>query len=79
MVSDVVSEGILPAEVRADPAAWAACFGGAIPEDEYLAAVTGSGLVDLEILSRSDPYEKGGVLVRSLTLRARTPRVATEP
>jgi len=79
VVSDVVSEGILPAEVRADPAAWAACYGGAIPEDEYLAAVTGAGLVELEILSRSDPYEKGGVLVRSLTLRARAPRAAAEP
>jgi arsenite methyltransferase len=79
VVSDVVSEGILPAEVRADPAAWAACYGGAIPEHEYLAAVTGAGLVELEILSRSDPYEKGGVLVRSLTLRARAPRAATVP
>jgi SAM-dependent methyltransferase len=79
VVSDVVSEGVLPASVRADPAAWAACYGGAIPEGEYLAAVTGAGLVELEILSRSEPYEKGGVLVRSLTLRARAPRPAAEP
>jgi arsenite methyltransferase len=79
VVSDVVSEAMLPEAVRADPAAWAACYGGAIPETEYLAAVAAAGLRDVRVLTRTDPYEKGGVRVLSLTLEARAPRRAEEP
>jgi SAM-dependent methyltransferase len=79
VVSDVVSEAVLPESVRADPAAWAACYGGAIPEADYLAAVTAAGLGDLRILKKSAPYEKGGVRVLSLTIEARAPRRTEEP
>ncbi len=69
VVSDVIAESELPESVRNDPAAWAACYGGAIPEPQYLGAISGAGFASVEILSRSEPYEKGGVLVRSLTVR----------
>jgi SAM-dependent methyltransferase len=69
VVSDVVAEEELPESVRNDPAAWAACYGGAIPEDDYLAAIRGAGFDALEIIERTGPYEKGGVQVRSLTLK----------
>jgi SAM-dependent methyltransferase len=69
VVSDVVSEGVLPEEVRSDPDAWAACYGGAVPEAEYRAAVERAGLREVEVLRRSEPYSRGGVLVRSVTLR----------
>jgi ubiquinone/menaquinone biosynthesis C-methylase UbiE len=69
VVSDVVSEGVLPEEVRRDPEAWAACYGGAVPEPEYRAAVERAGLRELEVLRRTEPYPKGGALVRSITLR----------
>jgi arsenite methyltransferase len=69
VVSDVVAEAELPEAVRADPAAWAACYGGAIPEAEYVAAVRAGGFGDLEVLERSAPYDKGGVRVLSLTLK----------
>ena len=69
VVSDVVAEEALPESVRSDPAAWAACYGGAIPEADYLAAVVGAGFATVEVLERTEPYEKGGVLVRSLTLQ----------
>lgn len=78
VVSDVVSEADLPESVRADPAAWAACYGGAIREADYLAAVAAAGLGELRILKRSAPYEKGGVRILSLTLEARAPRRAEE-
>ncbi|MGC4116393.1 MAG: methyltransferase domain-containing protein [Myxococcales bacterium] len=71
VVSDVIAEQTLPESVRNDPAAWAACYGGAIPEDEYQAAIRAGGFAELEVLSRSEPYEKGGVSVRSLTVRGR--------
>ena len=79
VVSDVVSEAVLPESVRSDPAAWAACYGGAIPEADYLAAVSAAGLAELRVLKRSEPYVKGGVRILSLTLEARAPRRREEP
>ncbi|HSM94165.1 MAG TPA: methyltransferase domain-containing protein [Anaeromyxobacteraceae bacterium] len=69
VVSDVIAETELPESVRRDPAAWAACYGGAIPEPEYVAAIRAAGFAGVEILDRTAPYEKGGVQVRSLTVR----------
>jgi len=69
VVSDVVAERELPAPVREDPAAWAACYGGAVPEEEYLGAMRRAGFRAIEVLERSDPYQKGGVTVLSLTVR----------
>jgi SAM-dependent methyltransferase len=69
VVSDVIAEAELPESVKSDPAAWAACYGGAIPEPQYLGAIRGAGFAGVEVLRRSEPYEKGGVLVRSLTVR----------
>lgn len=79
VVSDVVAEAVLPESVRSDPAAWAACYGGAIPEVEYLAAVAAAGLADIRVLKRTEPYAKGGVRVLSLTIEARQPLAAQEP
>jgi len=72
-VSDVVSEEELPESVRNDPAAWAACYGGSIPEADYLAAITGAGLRDVDVVRRTVPYEKGGVRVLSITVTGRRP------
>lgn len=69
VVSDVIAEQELPDDVRSDPAAWAACYGGAITEPEYMRAVHEAGFRRVEVLTRSDPYEKGTVMVRSLTIR----------
>jgi len=69
VVSDVIAEAELPESVKSDPAAWAACYGGAIPEPQYMGAIHGAGFASVEVLQRSEPYEKGGVLVRSLTVR----------
>jgi ubiquinone/menaquinone biosynthesis C-methylase UbiE len=74
-VSDVVSEAPLPESVRNDPAAWAACYGGSIQESDYLAAIAGAGLGDVRVVRRTDPYEKGGVLVHSITVTGRRPPV----
>jgi arsenite methyltransferase len=69
VVSDIVAEHALPAQVRNDPAAWAACYGGAIPESQYLGAVRSAGFDAVEVMRRSEPYRKSGVLIRSLTIR----------
>jgi SAM-dependent methyltransferase len=72
-VSDVVAVRELPAAVRGDPAAWAACYGGAIPEPEYLGAIAAAGLADVRVVRRTAPYEKGGALVLSITVVGRRP------
>ena len=74
VVSDVVSDAPLPEAIRSDPAAWAACYGGAIPEADYLAAIAGAGLGEVRVHRRTAPYDKGGTLVRSITVEARKPR-----
>ena len=68
VVSDVIAREELPESVRNDPDAWAGCYGGAIPEDAYIDAIAEAGF-KVEVLHRSEPYEKGGVMVRSLTIK----------
>jgi ubiquinone/menaquinone biosynthesis C-methylase UbiE len=70
-VSDVVAERELPREIRGDPAAWAACYGGAIPEPLYLEAIAAAGLEDVTVVRRTEPYDKGGVRVLSITVQGR--------
>ncbi len=68
VVADVVAERELPESVRRDPAAWAACYGGAIPEADYLAAILSAGFAGVWIVRRTAPYERGGCTVRSITV-----------
>ena len=68
VVSDVVAERALPEAVRRDPAAWAACYGGAIPEAEWLDAVARAGLRGVRVVRRTAPYQRGGVDLRSITV-----------
>lgn len=71
IVSDVLAENELPEHIRTSAEAIAACYGGAIPEEQYINAIASAGFTDLEILEKSDPYPKGKdqVMVRSYTFR----------
>jgi sugar phosphate isomerase/epimerase len=51
MVSDIVSEGALPDEIKTDSNAWACCIGGALEQQEYLREIKEAGFKDIEILS----------------------------
>ena len=46
-ISDMVTEGPLPASVRSDPLMWAGCINGALPQAEYLDLLTQAGFVDV--------------------------------
>jgi SAM-dependent methyltransferase len=48
-VSDVVSQGELPADLRADMEAWVGCVAGALEEREYRRLLTDAGFADVEI------------------------------
>lgn len=58
-VSDVVAQGALPADLRADMHAWVGCVAGALEEQEYrgLLADAGFDQVDIEVTRVYDPRE----------------------
>lgn len=75
IVSDIVSEGALPEEIKDDPDAWACCIAGALEQQEYLEKIKKAGFEDVEIVSRREFYigdkanqTKGKLL--SITVRA---------
>ena len=73
VISDIVAEQPVPEAVRSDPTAWAGCYGGAIPEAELLRLIEAAGLERVEVLTRSAPYERSSVILRSITIRGRRP------
>ena len=56
IVSDIVSEGMLPDEIRDDPDAWACCIGGALEQQEYLEEIKKAGFEDVEVVSSRGFY-----------------------
>jgi len=56
LVSDIVTEGKLPLEVRKNLDAWAACIAGAMDKKDYLRAIEEAGFKDVKIVSESS-YE----------------------
>jgi arsenite methyltransferase len=55
-VSDIVSEGVIPDEIKNDPDAWTGCIAGALEQQEYLEKIRKVGFADVEILSSREFY-----------------------
>jgi ubiquinone/menaquinone biosynthesis C-methylase UbiE len=58
-VSDIVSEGVLPNEIKSDSNAWACCIGGALEHQEYLREIKESGFENVQVLSSKEFYIEG--------------------
>lgn len=58
-VSDVVAQGELPADLRADMQAWVGCVAGALEEQEYRRLLTdaGFGQIEVQVTRVYDPRE----------------------
>jgi SAM-dependent methyltransferase len=58
-VSDVVTQGTLPDDLRADMEAWVGCVAGALEDGEYrrLLAEAGFGDIDIEVTRVYDPND----------------------
>jgi SAM-dependent methyltransferase len=80
-IADIVTESQLPETVSCNADLWAACIGGAMQLDDYVAAIEAAGLV-VETVETNDAYgfisdnargatEKWGV--KSVSLLARKP------
>jgi SAM-dependent methyltransferase len=70
IVSDIVSNGQLPQEIRASIEAWAGCIAGAMDLDEYLTVIRGAGFTGVEVI---DPAGRSALPVFSATIRASKP------
>jgi arsenite methyltransferase len=55
-VSDIVSEGAIPDEIKNDPDAWTGCIAGALQQQEYLERIKKAGFADIQILSSREFY-----------------------
>jgi arsenite methyltransferase len=55
-VSDIVSEGVIPDEIKNDPDAWTGCIAGALQQQEYLERIKKAGFADIQILSSREFY-----------------------
>ena len=51
VVSDIVSEQSLPAEIRGNLHAWTQCIAGALQQKEYLAKIEEAGFHNLQVIS----------------------------
>lgn len=71
-VADVMAVEALPRFVSEDPAAVAACYGGAIPKDQYELMVLGAGFKNLS-QKYSRVYSKSGFLLESIILTGEKP------
>lgn len=76
-ISDIVTDGELPASIREDTELWGACIAGALEEDEYLAKVRAAGFEAIEVTDRETWTPLAGVKVISLTFRAFRPAYQT--
>lgn len=68
VVSDIYATADVPEAYRADPEAVAECWAGSVRRDVYLSTVAGAGLVGLQVIEESAPYDKGRIQVASFTL-----------
>lgn len=70
VVSDMVSNGRVPEEIRADAHAWAGCIAGAVDLKDYIAMLEDAGFRDVVVLEAGSAPPGH---VYSVTVRARKP------
>lgn len=72
VISDIVSDEVVPERLQADPELWSGCISGAFVEDEFLKAFEDQGFYGIEIVSRQEePWATiEGIEFRSVTVRA---------
>ena len=54
VISDIVTEGELPDEIRGDPRYWAGCVAGALDIRDYLRKIKKAGFKHVKVLSRTN-------------------------
>jgi arsenite methyltransferase len=62
-VSDVIADPDMDEATRADMQQWTGCVAGALTEDEFRAALSAAGLVDIEIRPTHRVHEHAGAAI----------------
>lgn len=72
VISDIVADEPVPAELQADPELWSGCIAGAMTEQGFLAAFEEAGFYGIRLLARQGaPWRTvEGIEFRSLTVEA---------
>jgi arsenite methyltransferase len=60
-ISDVVTRGQVPQEIRQDAEKWAACMGGALDQETYLGLLRAAGFADLKVNQAQESDDQTGV------------------
>ena len=82
-VSDIVTRGELPEEVRTDMLAWGACIAGALDMDEYIEGLEQVGFEDVKLTAKTGDGEllagipENALFSASITARKPTPPEST--
>lgn len=69
LISDIVTQGELPKEIREDPEMWSACIAGALDEKDYLQKIRNAGFEKVEVVGKTTFMKK----VSSIKVRAHKP------
>lgn len=67
-VSDIVTDGPLPEEIRENPDQWASCIAGALDQRDYIDKISKAGFQNVKVLSR-----KGFDVTYSVEIEAHKP------
>lgn len=72
VISDIVSDEVVPLHLQHDPDLWSGCLSGAFTEDGFLRAFEDAGFYGIRIVSRqSEPWQVvEGIEFRSVTVEA---------
>ncbi len=58
-ISDLVTEGELPDEIKKNFDAWSECIAGALEKEKYINTIKKAGFKDIKIVSQNPFYESG--------------------
>lgn len=80
IISDIVSDVAVPAQLQADPELWSGCLAGAFQLEAFLEAFEQAGLVDVQLDTlQSSPWRiVDGICFRSATVVAYRPQNIVE-
>ena len=72
VISDIVSDKLVPAHMQQDPELWCGCISGALREDQFIEAFRAVGFQSVEVEARQqEPWQvHEGIEFRSLTVTA---------
>src|SRR5699024_259675 len=72
VISDIVSNIVVPEEMRNDENLWSGCYSGAMEENEFISAFENAGFYGIEIDKREDTWTTiNDIDFRSMTVIAR--------